>query len=154
MKDTEQRWWQELLDNRTKAYVPQDWHQKLKIWEPLKDANLRFLSKELQKKDYAYLLRGHLFYFAIDYACNRYSIPDVLVERYYLPELKSNHREADTLIIFHLKKGTEDQPVLKVTVGSDVADAFVVLLFNVFSSNIQADVWMLLNHTTTVGDIS
>ena len=103
---------------------------------------LSFLKDEWLNPAYASILEGHSFYFATESNCYLYTAPDEHVQRQEIPELESNHEEADTRLIFHANIAAEVHEGLipNVVVRSIDTDVFILLVHH--SKFINAQLWM------------
>ena len=103
---------------------------------------LSFLKDEWLNPAYASILEGHSFYFATESNCYLYIAPDEHVQRQEIPELESNHEEADTRLIFHANIAAEVHEGLipNVVVRSIDTDVFILLVHH--SKFINAQLWM------------
>ena len=80
---------------------PKDWQHALN--SPLfKTAFFRFLSVDWQNESHADVLRDHEVYLAVEDKCYRFTEMNSVVNRKDVPQLKCQHEEADTRLIYHL----------------------------------------------------
>ena len=121
--------------------VPRDWQKALDS-SSFKESFLRFLSTEWQRQEYGVILGQRQIYLALDHKCFRYTVRYGVIVREQVLALNSEHEEADTIIIYHLHKLTQEQPGLSISVRCDDTDVLLLLLYHVTCGNIQARVWM------------
>ena len=121
--------------------VPRDWQKALDS-SSFQESFLRFLSTEWQRQEYGAILRQRQIYLALDHKCFRYTVRSGVIVREQVLALNSEHEEADTLIIYHLHKLTQEQPGLSISVRCDDTDVLLLLLYHVTCGNIQVRVWM------------
>ena len=109
--------------------VPRDWQKALDS-SSFKESFLRFLSTEWQRQEYGAIL-GRQIYLALDHKCFRYTVRSGVIVPEQVLALNSEHEEADTLIIYHLHKLTQEQPGLSISVRCDDTDVLLLLLYHV-----------------------
>ena len=117
--------------------VPRDWQKALDL-SSFKESFLRFLSTEWQRQEYGAILGQRQIYLALDHKCFCYTVRSGVIVREQVLALNSEHEEADTLIIYHLHKLTQEQPGLSISVCCDDTDVLLLLLHHVTCGNIQA----------------
>ncbi len=103
---------------------------------------LAFLRDEWASQTYAPILEGHELYFALEQECHHYVVEDGTVRRTLVQELRSEHEEADTRLIFHANFVAEVQQEADtvVVIRSNDTDVFILLLYH--ARFINAHVWM------------
>ena len=121
--------------------VPRDWQKALDS-SSFKESFVRFLSTEWQRQEYGAILGQRQIYLALDHKCFHYTVRSGVIVREQVLALNSEHEEADTLIIYHLHKLTQEQPGLSICVRCGDTDVLLLLLYHVTCGNIQARVWM------------
>ena len=57
-----------------------------------------------------------------------------------IPELATNHQEADTRMVLHAKHMSDGQPFGNIIVRSNDTDVLIILLTH--AGNIQSQLWM------------
>ena len=121
--------------------VPRDWQKALNS-PSFKSSLMHFLASEWQKPEYSKILVERQLYFAVDHKCYRYTARDGIVTRETLDALASDHEEADTLIMFHLHKLTQERPGLNITSRCDDVDIMTNFLYHVYCEHILGHIWM------------
>ena len=120
---------------------PKDWQHALNS-PSFKTAFFRFLSVDWQNESHADVLRHHEVYLAVEDKCYRFTEMNGLVNREDVPQLKCQHEEADTRLIYHLINAHKEKPDVSYSVRSSDTDVLVLLLFHVSQSTIKPIVWM------------
>ena len=85
---------------------------------------------------------GHQIYLALDHKCLCYIVRFGVIIWEQVLALNSEHKDANTLIIYHLHKLMKEQPGLNISIHCDDTDVLLLLLYHVSCGNIQARVWM------------
>ena len=80
---------------------PKDWQHALNS-PSFKTAFFRFLSVDWQNESHADVLRDHDVYLAVEDKCYRFTEMNGMVNREDVPQLKCQHEEADTRLIYNL----------------------------------------------------
>ena len=118
---------------------PADFNKAL-LSSAFKTALLRFLQVEWKSASYSDILTEHTVYFAIDDVCFRYSIEHGKYVCQEVPELRSQHEEADTRIVFHADFVEKEQQSKTIAVRSCDTDVFILLIHH--AMNMEASIWM------------
>ena len=120
---------------------PKDWSDTLKS-SSFKTAFFEFLAQEWRDQSRTHILKGHMVYLALDEVCYLYTVQDDELKCVDVQEYHCQHEEADTRIIYHLKKITEENPEHHVVVRCNDTDILVLLLYHCSLFQQTPKVWM------------
>ena len=112
---------------------PKQWKKFLSSGEN-KRTLTRFLLQQWSRDKYADQIGNRNVYFAVENECFRLSLNDGKVVWEEIPELNSNHEEADTKLLLHAKHASENG---ETTIMIKSRDTDVAILACHFCSEIQ-----------------
>ncbi len=107
-----------------------------------KEAFFKFLSVERQNSKYYNKLNGHHIRLAFGCICLEYSSLDNGIQVKQIDELKCQHEEADTRMIFHIFNISSNSPDQCISVCSNDTEVFILLLYHIHDSSETTHVWM------------
>lgn len=120
---------------------PKDWSEALKS-SSFKTAFFQFLALEWRDQSRTDILAGHVIYLALEEVCYRYTVEDAELRCVDVPGYHCQHEEADTRIIYHLIKITEEDPELNVVARCNDTDILILLLYHCRLRQQTPNAWM------------
>ncbi|KAL2091652.1 hypothetical protein ACEWY4_013915 [Coilia grayii] len=118
---------------------PKEWQKALKS-PAFKTQFLKFLAQEWASHADPNTLAGHHVYLAVDNVCHHYTVQQGSVIHEEAADLACTHEEADTRIVFHLSRLTNEKPTVAVRCSD--TDVFVLLLYHISRMPDKPLVWM------------